>query len=65
MGEVKPIFLCAQATLTMIGSKAELELRDFICKPRKAANNSAGAGMGEQDLNFAQADHFLKEDMYF
>ena len=36
--------------------KAELELQDFICKTRKAANISAGAGMGEQDFNFAQAE---------
>ena len=53
MGEVKAIFLCAQATLAMTVSIA------------KAANNSAGAGMGEQDFDFAQADHFLKEGMYF
>ena len=65
MGEVKPIFLCARATLAVTVSKAELELQDFICKTRRAANNSAGAGMGEQDFDFAQADHFLMEDMYF
>ena len=57
MGEVKPIFLCVQAMLAMTAVKVELELQDFICKTRKAANNSAGARMGEQD--FAQADHFL------
>ena len=57
-GEVKPIFLCTQAILAMTVSKAELELHDFICRTRKAANNSAGAGMGEQDFDFAQADHF-------
>ena len=49
----------------MTVSKAELELQDFICRTRKAANNFAGAGMGEQAFDFAQADHFLKEDMYF
>ena len=32
-----------------------------ICKTRRAGNNSAGAGMGEQDFDFAQADHFLKD----
>ena len=57
MGEVKPIFLCAQAILAMTVSKAELELHDFICRTRKAANNSAGAGMGEQDFDFSRADH--------
>ena len=65
MGEVKPILLCAQAMLAMTVSKTELELQDFICKTRKAANNSAGAGMGEQDFDFAQTDHLIKEDMYF
>ena len=53
------------ATLAMTVLKAELELQDFICKTRKAASNSSGAGMGEQDFDFGQVDHFLKEDMYF
>ena len=49
----------------MTVSKVELELQDFICKTKKVTNNSAGAGMGEQDFEFAQDDHFSKEDMYF
>ena len=46
MGEVKLVFLFAQATLVLTVSKVELELQDFICRTRKMANNSTGTGMG-------------------
>ena len=50
VGEVKPIFLCAPATLAMTVLEAELELQNFVCKTREEAKNFAEAGMGEQDF---------------
>ena len=38
---------------------------NFICKTGRAGNNSAGAGVGEKDFDFARADHFLKESILF
>ena len=62
MGEVKPIFLCAPATLAMTVLEAELELHTFVCKTREEAKNSAGAEIGEQDFDFAQVG---RENLFF
>ena len=45
VGEMKPIFLCAPATLAMTVLEAELELQNFVCKTREEAKTFAGARM--------------------